>query len=287
MKEEGNAPRRGYKLSTLRGIIGDGGVIADIRLGKINTHDLELSRDMVLSSRALNAGDSIVNDRGFLSREVMNELKTRRQVDTYVPLRKNMDAYCDAVALAISEDKWSDHPNKKRKGQQIAFVPGIGPMWCSDHPEDDVDLNACVVWDTKDNEYYVFVTTDMSKSARQIIKTYELRPEIEEDYRQLKDFWRLDDFKSTKINVIAFHIVCTLLGYLMFQLYVGTEEGAEWSGKSLPVIMKKYVPPDSPKAVIVYMGQFFAVFPFLEFIQLYASLDTSVRASLDPVLSCL
>jgi hypothetical protein len=148
-----------------------------------------------------------------------------------------------------------------------------------------VPLNACVVWDTKDDEYYVFVTTDTTKTAKQIIQTYELRPEIEEDYRQLKDFWKLEDFKSTKINVIAFHIVCTLLGYLMFQLYVATEEGERWLGKSLPVIMKKYIPPEKPKTVIVYTGQYFAVFPFVEFLHLYTSLELDVRSQLDVILS--
>lgn len=53
-------------------------------------------------------------------------------------------------------------------------------------------------------EYFVFVTTDLKKTAKQIIQTYELRPEIEEDYRQIKDFWQIEDFKSTKYNFIAF-----------------------------------------------------------------------------------
>lgn len=277
---------RGYKLSTLRGISGNSGIIEDIRFGKISTHDLELSRDMILGSPMLAPGDILINDRGFLSRDVLNELKTRRSVDTYIPLRKSMNAYEDAVAIAKSVDKtaWKPHPNKKRKTQQIIFVPDIGGLWRSDHPENDVPINACVVKDTKDNEYYVFVTTDTSKTAKQILQTYELRPEIEEDYRQLKDFWCLDDFKSTKINVIAFHIVCTLLGYLMFQLYVATEDGFRWAKKSLPVIVKKYIPPEKPKSVIVYSGQYFAVFPFVEFLHLYASLNETIRSHLDVVL---
>ncbi len=229
---------RGYKLSTLRGITGSSGVIEDIRFGGISTHDLELSREMILNSPMLSPGDILINDRGFLSRDVLNELKTNRGVDTYIPLRKDMNAYEDAVAIAKAEEEttWKPHPNKKRKTQRIIFVPDIGGMWRSAHPENDVPINACVVRDTKDNEYYVFVTTDTSKTAKQILQTYELRPEIEEDYRQLKDFWRLDDFKSTKLNVIAFHIVCTLLGYLMFQLYLSTDEGSGWAKKSLPVI---------------------------------------------------
>jgi hypothetical protein len=283
--KEGGETRRGYKLSTLRGIVGNSGVIEDIRFGGISTHDMELSRAMILNSQVLKPGDILINDRGFLSRDVMNELKTLRGVDTYIPLRKNMNAYKDAVSLAKAEDRWSPHPNKKRKTQKIAFVPEIGALWSGESPEKDVTLNACVVKDTKDDEYYVFVTTDTGKTAKQIIQTYELRPEIEEDYRQLKDFWCLEDFKSTKIHVIAFHIVCTLLGYLMFQLYVLMEDGARWAGKSLPVIIKKYVPPENPKAVIIYSGRFFAVFPFIEFLRLYATLDSSIRSELDGVLA--
>jgi len=279
--------RRGYKLSTLRGITGDSGIIEDIRFGTLKDHDLELSRTMILTSPMLKPQDVLINDRGFLSRDILNELKVRRKVDTYVPLRKNMLAYEDAVSIAKSSNQWQAHPNRKRKTQKIALVEDAGTLWQSECPESDVMLNACVVWDTKDDSYYVFVTTDTAKNARQIIQTYELRPEIEEDYRQLKDFWRLEDFKSTKINVIAFHIVCTLLGYLMFQLYVCTDEGSCWSGKSLPVILKKYIPPHKPKSVIVYSGQFFAIFPFLEFLHIYSDLDPLTRNALDSVLALL
>jgi len=279
--------RRGYKLATLRGIVGDSGVIEDIRFGTISDHDLEMSREMILNSPMLKPNDTLINDRGFLSRTVLNELKTHRKVDVYVPLRKNMIAYQDAVSIAKATKNWMPHPNKKRKSQKIAFVPDAGRMWESEVAENDVPLNACVVWDAKDDEYYVFVTTDITKTAKQIIQTYEMRPEIEEDYRQLKDFWKLEDFKSTKIHIIAFHIVCTLLGYLMFQLFVGTEEGERWQGKSLPVIMKKYIPPEKPKTVILYTGQYFATFPFVEFLHLYTSLDASARSQLDLVFALL
>ena len=246
VKEDGEV-RRGYKLATLRGITGDSGIIEDTRFGTMKTHDLELSREMILQSPMLKSGDSLIEDRGFLSRDVLNELKTRRGVDTFIPLRRNMDAYHDAVSITVREKNWKAHPNKKRKTQKIALASDIGAMWRSENPENDVPLNACVVWDSKDEEYYVFVTTDTTKSAKQIIQTYEQRPEIEEDYRQLKDFWRLEDFKSTKLNVIAFHIVCTLLGYLMFQIYVGTEEGSGFAGKSLPVLLKNTCHRRSPR----------------------------------------
>jgi hypothetical protein len=285
IKDE-DGPRRGYKLATLRGVAGDGGVIEEIRLGTIKEHDLPLSRDMILNSPMLKPGDILVNDRGFLSRDLLNELKSRRGVDSYLPLRKSMDAYQQAVSLAKEAGKWTAHPNRKRKTQKIAFVQGLGDMWRSKDIAQDVPINGCVVWDTRTDDLYVFVTTDEQASAKQIIQTYEMRPEIEEEYRQLKDFWQMDDLKSTKLHVNAYHMVCTLLGYLLFQLYVMTEEGSRWAGQSLPVIVKKY-PPQGPKTVILYIGHFFGVFAFLELIQLYAALPPDVRSALDVVFRLL
>ena len=64
--------------------------------------------------------------------------------------------------------------------------------------------NDCVVHDKKTDNYFVFMTTDTSKTARQIINMYELRPETEKDFRQMKDFWKLEDFKSTQYNEIVY-----------------------------------------------------------------------------------
>lgn len=189
--------RRGYKIATLRGITGDTGVLEEIKLGSIKQHDLELSREMVLTSKVLKPEDILINDRGFISRDLLNQLKRERGVNTYIPLKKNMEAYEQAVSIAKEQNKWQPHPNKKRKSQKIAFVPSLGSYWRSDRPEQDVEINACVVKDEKTDECFVFVSTDLSKTAKQIVSTYELRSEIEEDYRQIKDFWKIEDFKST------------------------------------------------------------------------------------------
>ena len=275
---------RGYKLGTLRGLMDDSGVIEEVVFGSIKPHDLELCRDMILKSNCLKSGDILINDRGFISRDVMNALKNQKQVDTYIPAKKNMTIYEEAVKIAISEGNWQKHPNKNRKTQKIQLVKDLGMMWVSETPKADVDLCACVVQDTKDNEYYVFLTTDTSKTAKQIINTYELRPEIEEDYRQIKDFWKLEDFKSTKYNFITFHIVMTLIGYMYFQMFKNMDEGEKYSGKSLPVVLKNYK-EEKQKSVIIYSGQYFGVFSFIEFIQLYAGCSAEVRKLLDPTLA--
>jgi hypothetical protein len=144
------------------------GVIEEIRLGSINEHDIELSREMIRGSGVLKAGDILINDRGFLSREMVNLLKRERGVDSYVPLKKNITAYDEAVRLSKMEGtEWNKHPNKKRKHQKIAFVPGIGGMWESGQPEEDVPINSCVVWDEKEGERWA------GQSLPVIVKTWE------------------------------------------------------------------------------------------------------------------
>lgn len=106
----------------------------------------------------------------------------------------------------------------------------------------------------------------MNAYAREIVSTYELRPEIEEDFRQLKDFWKIEDFKTTKYNVIAFHIICVLFGYLFYQLYIGGENGRQYFGKSLPVILKNYK-EKSLNYFVLYGVRYFCYMSFKEFFE--------------------
>ena len=106
---------RGYKLASLRGIIDDTGIIEEIEFGAMNIHDLELSRDMLKNTKVFNPGDILIEDRGFLDRELINYLKNERKVDTYVPLRSNMIAYQTAVKIAQLDNKWENHPTRENQ----------------------------------------------------------------------------------------------------------------------------------------------------------------------------
>lgn len=265
---------RGYKLSSLRGIYKDTGVIEEIRFGTASIHDLHLSEEMLKSSKCLKNGDILINDRGFLSRELINYLKLYKGVDTYVPLKRGMVAFEEAVICAKQQDDWLLHPTRKK--QFITLVSDVGICWESNHEYKDVPINACVAWDKATNEYFVFATTDTNASASEIIKTYEMRPEIEEDFRQLKDFWKLEDFKSTKYNVITFHIVCVLLGYLFYQLYVNSEQGQRYLGKSLPVLLKKQR-AEHINHLVLYGGKYFCCMSIIEFFEFRDGCSTEVK----------
>lgn len=255
---------RGYKLSSLRGLYADTGIIEDVRFGTASTHDLTLSEEMLRTTPCLHEGDSLLEDRGFVSRNVIKYLKEVRKVDVYIPMRKGMAEYEMAVTLAEELDDWQPHPTRKK--QMICHVPHVDSTWNGNEVEDVIDLNACVVWSEETQEYYVFTTTDMSKTAKDIIMTYEMRPEIEEDFRQLKDFWNLEDFKSTKLNVLSFHLVCELFGYLFYQLYLSTDDGQKYVGKCLPVILKNYK-EEFLAYLVLYSREYFCAMSLKEFIE--------------------
>ena len=263
-----------------------GTLIEEIRFGSLNVHDLALSEEMLRTTPMLKPGDILINDRGFLSRDLINYLKTHRKVDTYVPLRTNMDAYDVAVKAAQAQNDWYKHPITRYRTQVMTLVTDLGPYWKSQNPKDDVGFNGCVVWDKATGNYFVFITTDLTKSASDILKTYCLRPEIEEDYRQIKDFWKIEDFKSTKLNVIVFHVVCVLFGYLFFQLYTMLPEGEQYLGRSLPVVLKGY----NAKVqgyIVLYVGIEFGILTLLEMMKLYAESEGEVREKLDVVIGKL
>ena len=84
---------------------------------------------MLRTTPVLQPGDILINDRGFISRELLNYLKLNRGVDTYVPLKKNMETYNQAVLGAKDQNVWETHPNKKRKNQFISSISGMGLYW--------------------------------------------------------------------------------------------------------------------------------------------------------------
>ncbi len=164
----------GYKLGMLRGITGDSRIAEEIVFGTLKTSDMELCREMLKNTSCFRENDILISDRRFLSREMANYIKTEQKVDIYVPVRENMDIFKDAVSLAVSSGNWQKYPNKKRKDQEIQLVKSLKPLWASAMPENDMTVNACVVYDKKTGKFFVFMTTGTTKTAHQIVQTYEL-----------------------------------------------------------------------------------------------------------------
>ena len=92
----------------------------------------------------------------------------------------------------------------------------------------------------------------------------------------MKDFWKQENIKRTKYNSVTYHIAMTLTGCLYFQVYKKLDAGKNHVGKSLPIVVKNYKETRT-KAVMIYVGQYFDIFPFLEFLQFYAECTLEVR----------
>ena len=99
----------------------------------------------------------------------------------------------------------------------------------------------------------------------------------------VKPIIQLEDFKSTRLNVITFHIVSVLFGYLFFQLYTMMPEGEQYQGKSLPIVLKNYV-VKVQGFIVLYVGGEFGIFTLLEVMKLYAESEKTVQQQLDKVL---
>lgn len=141
---------------------------------------MALCRPLLEEAPVLRAGDLLLEDRGCIDGATLSALKRQRQVDVIIPLKANRLATQEAIQLAEMANKWQPHPS--RADQTIALVRGVEHRWTAC----EVPLNACVIrlWNKKKKctDHIVLITTDLQLSASWIMRHYEERPEIEQDY---------------------------------------------------------------------------------------------------------
>lgn len=298
---KGGEHLRGYKIGALRGVLPNSGIIEEITMETAKTSDFKMTEEMILNSSYLKKGDYLLEDRGFLDISLLIKLN-KKGIFVIIPSKKNMQIYLQAVNEAKIKDKWTKHPNKNRHGQDICLITGLEDSWLTDKdklkkPENlklDYQLNVCVIRFEKEKNqkvlsdeelitsdekyaYACIITNDTSLSASEIIRLYEQRPEIEEDFRQLKDFWGLNTYKSTQYHIISFVIMVSLIGYALYQLYKESEEGHLYIGKSLIVEEKHglYIVKGVRTAIVT--EKYFGIFEQDELLDLYVSLSKEKR----------
>lgn len=298
---KGGKQLRGYKIGVLRGATNNGGVIEEICMSTAKEHDFAMSKNMIINSKYLKEGDYLLEDRGFLDIELFRELNMKK-IKVIVPAKKNMEIYINAVEDAKQKNVWINHPNNKRQGQDISLVTDLEYAWLTENEKLkkpskiklNYKINCCVIrFDKNKNKdilsdeeiistdgkyaYACIITNDIELDCKEIIRLYEMRPEIEEDFRQLKDFWGLNIYKSTKYHIISFIILISLIGYNFYQIYKESEEGKKYIGKSLIVEEKHglYVVKGVRTAIVT--KHYFGLFEQEELLDLYAELDKEKR----------
>jgi hypothetical protein len=230
--EEGKHPQRGYKLGLLSALIDTGRLLVGVAWGSIRAADLTLTHPFVTAGTPLARGDTLLQDRGLLDGAEITVLKRDLGVDTVFPLKEDMLAFRVAVLQAERwPHRWQAHPTRAK--QEIQPVFAIGGVWESC----EVPLNGCVVreWNEEKEvyDYRVFATTNEERSAKGTIRDYTTRSECEEDHRQTKGpDWEMDEYTSTRLVEIVYHVLMVLFAYNLCQVYGQTEAGQRFAGKT-------------------------------------------------------
>ena len=278
VKNDDGTHSRGYKLATLRTLLDSAGLLTQVAMSAIQVHDMALCRPLLEEAPVLRAGDLLLEDRGFIDGATLSHLKRQRQVDVIIPLKANMLATQEAMQLAQMADKWQAHPS--RANQTITLVRGVEHMWT----ECEVPLNACVIrfWNKKKKrtDYIVLVTTDLELNAPLIVRHYEERPEIEQDYQQMKSGgWQLKKLSSTRYSEIVFYVLTVVLSYSLYHLFTNTQAGARFADKTRQAMAFDQLRTQRTH-IIVYAGGYFEIFETLSFVQMVLQLSPPVQERL-------
>ena len=81
------------------------------------------------------------------------------------------------------------------------------------------------------------MTMDLKLSASWIVRHDEERPEIAQDYQQMKSGgWQLKKLTSTRYSEIVFSILTVVLSSSLYQLFANTQAGARFADTTRPAL---------------------------------------------------
>lgn len=257
-------------------------------------------------------------DRGLIDGPNMGRLKTDHQIDTVVPLKKNMHAYQDMVGLTRLKDfQWEPYqlPYATRRDQKdrpkhptivkrelarqktLAKKKGLPPPQPLPQPQTllgmargvtswtDCSVPLTVVINREvDREGkiddWVLATTSATLRAEQVRSNYTLRTAIEERHRQYKCFWDLACMPSRKFSLVANQVLFVLLAYTLLQGHLFLRQRQEMNPRTRGRLLQLLNP--TLQVVAVYYQQRFCLMSLGEFGAILLDLDEEARARLRP-----
>ena len=108
------------------------------------------------------------------------------------------------------------------------------------------------------------ITTDRKLSASWIVRHYEERPEIEQDYEQMKSGgWQLTKLSSTRYSEIVFYVLTVVLSYSLYHLFANTQAGTRFADTTRQALAFEQLRTQRTH-IIVYAGGSFEIFETLQ-----------------------
>jgi hypothetical protein len=227
----------------------------------------------------------LVVDRGYIDSDFIHQLKQNYQIDVLIPLRNNMEAYLDSIALAKTKNSWetielkTDEHGRLLLKKEMSSIPAI-ELW------EPLKLHAVVTrytrWNEKVNDYEehyaVLVSTKEYTIPNKMVTYYDLRVKTEERFRQLKRSWYISEFSSPNASLVESHVCFTLLTYSLLQLYLRREELQHQTHQMIETLRKdERLGKD---AVLVYAGRHYGVFDLDDYTLRVAGLAETPRQRL-------
>lgn len=139
-------------------------------------------------------------DRGYINKEWIEKIKKEHHINTLIPLRKNMDLYQDAIALAETKKDWTLLEEEKMDhGELLSKTEILGmdnfELWTSSVCKQYTVVSKTTERDILTGEYkilyYVLASTKSYLHAREAILRLR-HPLIFSNIMILKEFFCTD-----------------------------------------------------------------------------------------------
>jgi hypothetical protein len=304
---------RCYKLVSLLHLRGPSYVYAAVAVVPGNRSELPVLYQLVhdfVQRVGLGVMKKLILDRGFIDGGRITYCKSALGVDVLIPLKKNMDVWKDAWALAERSD-WQpwvlpqataavppsrpeplERRERKRQAtlaQRNAQAPPpdpatvitareLCPLKGFQWAEARVPLNVVVMRETYANgqrEGWALLTTEDLVDPQRPPQDYRRRTAIEERHRHLKCFYDLSDFHSRCFNAVAAQVVFVLLSYTLRQWQLWKTHQEQLAGLHPDRIQRQL--NLEHQFVAIYHQRAYVQLPLLTFTREVLELEPSAR----------
>ena len=254
----------------------------------------------------------LILDRGFIDGEQLSRCKQDWGLEVVIPIRKDMDLWTDAWALAQREH-WTPVPTepppvvpippsrpeglrrREAKRQQTlaqrkqalppppaqerytdsdyCWIGGFGSWTAATVPLSVVCLRDHYA--DGHHEHWALMSTYQGAEPLRLLAYYRQRTAIEERHRQLKCFYDLSDFRSRSFNAIAAQVVMVLLTYTLrqWQLWKFLEEAL---ANLTPEVLAQQLRL-MQQWIVIYLGLAYTQLPVVTFTREAIQLEGTAR----------
>lgn len=259
--------------------------VAGYEFGPGNEDELPQAEKLIKAFFRCNKPGSmklLIVDRGYISGSFITWCKTTYGVDVLVPLKTDMEQHKDALAISEFKDTVWTTISTVQQGSEYKIIRACTIEDIQLWDECQVPLFVTVVAIEEYSQSkglvknkFCLCSTKKFNSADQVVAAYQLRTNVEECFRQLKNDWHIHNFPSPDRSLLEAHVGFTLLTYSLLQLYLMRQDLQEDTNKFLSSLRREEL--NFRNNLIVYAGNSFGYFSIKEYSLLISQLTPEAR----------